>query len=197
MWGRETSRLRDCIKRTLENQTTIFNLAMSICGLLGGLGVAGSIYWESRYQAQPHDQFVIELGSLLAQSSKPSSEQLAQLVSRWQESLSKEHFGPEIIRDLSIALLVSVFVTVSIELYAGKRLRTQIAGEVLEAAEAAFEKFIPDVIYKEVADNVFRSNVFRRQWSVDMSVLNEHQYKEMYDKLRQHYGQHILSGISI
>jgi hypothetical protein len=56
-----------------------------------------------------------------------------------------------------------VIVTVVIEKYASDRLREHIAHDVLSAAYA---KVIPPKIYTQVADNVFRCDVYRKKWEV-------------------------------
>lgn len=71
--------------------------------------------------------------------------------------------GPDILRDIGIALFVSVFVTISIETYASRRLREHVAHDVLSAGYA---KLIPDKIFTQINDNVFRSSVYRRNWEV-------------------------------
>jgi hypothetical protein len=156
-------------KRSPADLRSIFVLWMVICTIVGIAGIASSIYWESKLQAQSHDQFRIDIGSLISQTPKPNGKEVTQVLDRWEKALGEQHVEPEIIRDLSIALLVAVFVTFAIELYAGLRLRTQIANDVLEAA---FEKIVPEEIYDEVRDNIFRSPVVRRDWVVDIKIVD-------------------------
>jgi hypothetical protein len=76
--------------------------------------------------------------------------------------------GLDILRDVGIALLIAVVATVSIEMYASSRLREHIAFDVLSAA---YSKVVPEEIYTQVTDHVFRSNVFRRNWNVIIKAL--------------------------
>lgn len=163
---------------------------MIVCGIIGVACLFGSVYWEARYHSIPHDRsrlaFGAKLFELISQQNSPASPAVAEMLQTWEDDLSEQHMGPEIVRDLGIALLIAVFVTVSIELYAGIRLRKQIAGEVLQAA---YEKVVPETIFKEVAA-IFRSDVIWRQWTVDMQVLPEEEEPELYKGLRKDDGEH-------
>ncbi|HYZ75743.1 MAG TPA: hypothetical protein VE596_00070, partial [Gaiellaceae bacterium] len=94
----------------------------------------------------------------------------------WEEH-SDSVLGPDLIRDLGIGALVSVFVTILIESYAGRMLRRKIASDVLEAA---FEKVVPAAVFQEVTDNVFYTSVFRRKWEVDLEALDRGRHSDLY-----------------
>jgi hypothetical protein len=74
----------------------------------------------------------------------------------------------DILRDLGIGSLVSVFVVVFIEWRAGLTLRSEIATDVLEAV---YRRMVPKVIYDEVRDSIFRSDVMRRDWELTITAL--------------------------
>ncbi|MGA7630519.1 MAG: hypothetical protein WCB11_07110 [Terriglobales bacterium] len=77
-----------------------------------------------------------------------------------------EGTGPDVARDLGIALLIAVFVTISIELYAGSRLRQQISYDVLSAGYA---KLVPEKVFTQINDSVFKSDVIRNNWQVHIT----------------------------
>ena len=81
---------------------------------------------------------------------------------------SNQQYGwvPDLIRDLGVALWISVIVTFLVEKYASDRLREDIAYNVLSAA---YTKVVPEKIYTQVADNVFRSEVYRKDWEVHIN----------------------------
>ena len=76
--------------------------------------------------------------------------------------------GPDVVRDLGIALLVSVFVTFAIELYASKRVRQELT---YHALSAAYQQIVPEEIFDQIKDNVFQSDVYRRNWEVHIHDL--------------------------
>jgi hypothetical protein len=88
-------------------------------------------------------------------------------------------------RDIGIGLIVSVLVVVFIEWRAGQTLRTEIASDVLEAV---FRRTIPDIIFSQVRDCVFRSDVLRRNWEVSLTVLPPSEYAEIYRAVREAAG---------
>jgi hypothetical protein len=102
--------------------------------------------------------------SAASPDNKSRGRDVAELLEAWKEP---DRVGPELLRDLGIALLVSVFVTFVIERYASNRLREHITYDVLSAAYA---KVVPQQIYRQVADNVFRSDVYRRNWEVHIQT---------------------------
>lgn len=179
------------LRQALSDLGWIFILVMIVCGAIGVACLFGSVRLEAWYHSIPHDRSRLEFGAqlskLMSQHNGPASPEVAKMLQEWEDGLSEQHMGPEIIRDLGIALLSGVFVTLAVELYAGIRLRKQIAGEVLQAA---YEKVVPETIFKEVADSVFRSDVIWRQWTVDMVVLLQEEEPELYKGLREHHGEH-------
>jgi hypothetical protein len=76
--------------------------------------------------------------------------------------------GPDVVRDLGIALLVSVFMTFAIELYASKRVRQELT---YHALSAAYQQIVPEKIFDQINDNVFSSGVYRRNWEVRIQDL--------------------------
>jgi hypothetical protein len=99
----------------------------------------------------------------------------------WADATSATAVGPVIVRDLGIALLIGVFVTGSIELYAARRLREEVATDVITAT---FHTLVSAKIYAEIRDNVLQSTVIRRGWEVNMSVVDPVAEHELYDQVR-------------
>jgi hypothetical protein len=92
--------------------------------------------------------------------AKPFVDLLRNLIA---ESNQWYSWGPDILRDLGIALIISVIATFVIEKYASDRLREDIARDVLSAA---YLKVVPKEIFTQIADNVFRAEVYRKDWEV-------------------------------
>jgi hypothetical protein len=97
----------------------------------------------------------------------------------WNEHTNRK-LGPDLLRDAGIGIFVSVLVTSFIEWSAGMTLRREVAADVLEAT---FEKIVPTVVYQEVADNVFKSPVFRDSWFVDIRALDRAGHEELYREI--------------
>jgi hypothetical protein len=166
------------LKATISRQALIFNLVLFLCLLFGTLGILGSIIWKQLDRGGQEKVLIFELGqsmsAIAATPNKPQVEQaIKDLIAKLDDNTA---LLPDIMRDLAIALLISAFVTFSIERYASSRLREHITYDVLSAAYA---KVVPEKIYTQVADNVFRSDVYRRNWEVhidssaDQPFLNE------------------------
>ena len=67
-------------------------------------------------------------------------------------------------------MFLAVFLTVTIELYAGRKLRTQVAEDVLSGV---FNKIIPPVIFDEVKSQIIQSPVIKRKWELRMVLRDD------------------------
>jgi hypothetical protein len=104
------------------------------------------------------------------------------LVSAVIRSSHGSEYVVDVIRDLGIGLVVSVFVVVFIEWRAGLTLRSEIAADVLAAV---YRRTIPDIIFDQVRDSTFRSDVLRRGWEVEVSVVSPTEHAELYSEVRE------------
>jgi hypothetical protein len=145
-------------------------LALMFAGVLLVFGVS---FW--RHQSG-EKLLILQIGQTMAAAgAHPTDDSVAQptksLADLVKELITEpnQQYGwlGDAVRDLGIALILSVIVTVVIEKNASDRLREHIAHDVLTAAYA---KVIPEEIYTQVADNVFRSNVYRRKWEVKINA---------------------------
>jgi hypothetical protein len=148
---------KDHLQTTLSSQNRIFTLVLVTCSLVGILCVLGSIVWKHESYDSAEKLLIFHLGQNVAQNAL-IVDKIEKLITDFGQ---QDLLGPDLLRDLGIALLISAFVTFSIERYSSNRLREHIAYDVLSAAYA---KVVPDEIYTQVADNVFRSDVIRRNW---------------------------------
>jgi hypothetical protein len=104
------------------------------------------------------------------------------LISALIRSSDGSEYLVDVVRDLGIGLMVSVFVVVFIEWRAGLTLRTEIAKEVLEAV---YGRIVPDVVYDQIRDSTFRSDVLRRDWELEIKVLPTEGNEEEYSAARE------------
>ncbi len=163
-----------------SRQEIIFLLSLDGCALLGVLLILASIIWKSElsngtdrlliFQLGQHvsDRIAADRNSSPVTSNQSLADEIKQLI---VQSTHDETLGSDLLRDLGIALIISAFVTFTIERYASNRLRQHITYDVLSAAYA---KVVPEKIYTQVADNIFRSNVYRRNWEVNVDAKREH-----------------------
>jgi hypothetical protein len=166
------------LKGAQSRQELCFRLWMLVLMLAGILTVIGAVVWKHEYPESKEKLLILQIGQSMAaagadpadgsvaQPTKSLADLVAELImaSNQQDVLAG---AADIIRDLGIALVISVIATVVIERYATDRLRQHIPHDVLSAAYA---KVIPEKIYTQVADNVFRSNVYRRNWEVHINA---------------------------
>ncbi len=163
------------LKATFSRQKWIFNLSLLLCAFFGVLCIGGSVIWRQSAR-ESRELLIFELGHSTSGAGVPSTRPFDDKMIREFLTNSTENaaLGADIMRDLGIALLISVFVTFSIERYAGSRLREHITYDVLSAAYA---KVVPDKIYTQVADSVFRSDVYRRNWEAHINSDAEQLYR--------------------
>ncbi len=151
--------------QTLLSQ--IFWLILLFFAVLGLLGIYISSSWESKSRDSLKDDAIADISSSFSMLSYDQSERIRKSLSKWEERASQESLVQILLRDGSIALLVAVFLSLTIELYAGKRLRAEVAEDVLSGV---FKKIIPDEIFDEVRSHVIQATALRRQWEVRMSL---------------------------
>src|SRR5947209_18115996 len=88
----------------------------------------------------------------------------------------------DIVRDIGVALIVTVVTATSIEMFVNSRVRRQIEADVFQAT---FRKFLPDPIYMQVRDKVLGAGVIRRDWTIDMRVIDPRAEPDAYAELRR------------
>jgi hypothetical protein len=149
-------------------QDTLFRLKLLIWLFIGILLIAGSVFWRVTTIEKTEKLLIFQLGQNVAAPSTGERKLLAENVSALiTGSNENDVLAADLLRDLGIAIVIAVIVTFSIEKYSSDRLREHITYDVLSAAYA---KVIPDQVYTQVADNVFRSNVYRRNWEVHINA---------------------------
>lgn len=164
------------LKYTFSLQDWILYLSLGLFALIGVLCIFGGVYLKHASCDSVDNLLIFQLGQSIprgvatdgvyspdvsgAQPAKPLADLVKELVTG---SGRQDGLFADLLRDLGIALVISVFVTVAIELRASGRLREHIAFDVLSAAYA---KVVPEEIYTQIRDNVFRSMVYRRNWDV-------------------------------
>ncbi|MEP6878558.1 MAG: hypothetical protein ABI865_06880 [Nitrosospira sp.] len=154
-----------------------FILSLSLYGALGAVIIFAAISWNDTHERH-QQQIVFQISQKIqdttvsgktgktsdASENRISGKTISELL---DELNSRRSVGPELLRDIGIALLIAAFVTAIIERYASDRLRENIAYDVLSAAYA---KIVPEPIYRQIADSVFRAPVYRRNWDVRIDV---------------------------
>src|SRR5438128_438558 len=114
-------------RSALSRQAVIFNLALLLCVFLGILCIAGSVIWKNEYLDKKDKLLIFELGQTfsggVADQKGPPADKIKELITGVND---REMLGADVLRDLGIALFISVFVTFSIERYSSDRLRQHI-----------------------------------------------------------------------
>jgi hypothetical protein len=158
-------------EQILSQQTWIFNLTMGVSLLIGIVLVAAAVMWRRSVLDENERLLVFHLGQNIPVSGNVDVNLLTDKISGLLTTPDRgDLLLADIIRDLGIALLIAVFVNFSIEKYSSARLRQSITYNVLSAA---YSKVIPEEIYTQVASNVFKSPVYRRNWEVHIAAQAE------------------------
>ncbi len=147
-----------------------FWLVMVLLCLLGVSGLLGSVYWQSRIEKTVCKEVIKEIIKEVPTLAYDKAERIEKVLGRWEKRLTAERLWPIFSRDFFIALLIAVGITVSIELYAAKRLSSQVAEDVFEAI---FRKVVPPEIYPEIRDHIFRATIMRRNWKISMTLIDD------------------------
>jgi hypothetical protein len=158
-----------------------FWLWMCLWILVGCALLLGSIWWQSSTDQSIHTEVISKINAIVPDLRLKAADEVRVMLSQWEHRLIEERFGPAVMRDLAIALLIAAIVTVTIELYAGEKLRSRIAEDVLQAV---YMTVVPRSIYQQVADSIFRATVVKRDWQIHMTLRpsnelgkdNEHLY---------------------
>jgi hypothetical protein len=144
------------LKATVSRQNIILYSALALVAVIAVLAIFVAVYWKHASRETGEKLLIFELGqsiqrfgpdgvrssdSSAAQPTKPLADLVKELVT---ELSQQDGLGPDLLRDVGIALLIAVFVTLVIELYASSRLREHISYDVLSAAYA---KVVPEEIY--------------------------------------------------
>jgi hypothetical protein len=153
---------------TRSQQESLFRLKLLAWLLIGALLIAGSIFWRITAVEKAEKLLIFRLGQNIAAATPGQTKTLADdVIALISGTNQNDVLGADLLRDLGIAIVISVIVTFSIEKYSSDRLREHIAYDVLSAA---YSKVIPDQVYMQIADNVFRSRVYRRNWEVHIGA---------------------------
>lgn len=76
----------------------------------------------------------------------------------------------DIVRDLGIAALVSVIITIVFEFYARNRLETEIRAGVIEAT---IRRLIPERVWEKIKIEILSQDTIRRNWTLIMNVVDD------------------------
>lgn len=159
------SRNQAQIGKTRSHLSIIFWLAMGVVLLLGTVGLLVSANWKSETQEHLRQEVIRDVVSVLPNLSFEHAEKINDILTKWGERTAEEKFGPIFVRDMAIAFIIAVFLTVTIELYAGRKLRSEVSEDVLSGV---FRKIMPDIIFEEVKSNVIQAGVLRKDWQIRM-----------------------------
>ncbi len=129
------------------------------------------LYWSNQLEHSTynsiHSQVEREIQHEVPQITSKNTEKLSVILKEWEGRLISKSLFPEILRDVALAMLISVFVIIVVELYAGVRFRDDLAYDVFEAV---LKKIVPDDIFKQLKNYVFSSNIKRRDWTIRIDI---------------------------
>lgn len=76
----------------------------------------------------------------------------------------------DIVRDLGVASLVSVIITIVVEFYARNRLQAEIRSGVIEAT---LRRLIPEKVWEKIKIEILSQDTIRRNWTLIMNVAED------------------------
>lgn len=147
--------------------TLVFWLFMAIVVLIAVIMLTEFARMESDSRQLGRESVISEMGEVLPELTHRQAERLRDTLKSWEELRKEETLFPTLLRDLGIALIIAVFLTVTVESYAGRRLRAQAAEDVLAGV---FNKIIPETIFEEIRTHVIQAGVLRTGWEIRMGL---------------------------
>jgi hypothetical protein len=165
--------------RTSSSARDAFRFKLAILAAAGIVCLLISILLKDSYHEDAQKQLIFLTGQAAAHTSAAETSSLPpgsrnppnplanKSATLFSELEQEDHIVADLIRDLGVALLIAVIVTIVIEKYSSDRLRESIA---LDVISAAYMKVVPSEIYTEIADNIFRSDVCRRKWKINIKA---------------------------
>jgi hypothetical protein len=155
----------------MRRRNTVTFFLVLILGLtLGMVLIATS---AERRAALSETGFQTLIGSIAAkmpQLTYSQSQDVRSAFRDWVTASEPESVTLIIGRDLGIAVVMAVILTIVLELYARQRLADDIREGVVEAV---FQRFVPPAIFAEIRDHVLSARSLKRQWRLEMTVYRD------------------------
>ncbi len=170
------------LRAALSRENLTFYFFMVICMLVGVLLLFVAAKWKHQSQESGNKEkmLIFRIGQSMSAIMSPDhthppsvsaaapTESLQDRIAELITASDQDGAWADVLRDFGIAVLIAVFVTVVIDVHTSNRLREHISYDVLSAAYA---KVVPEKIYTQIADSVFRSDVYRRNWEAHIDVV--------------------------
>ena len=147
-------------------RTKYYITVLALVGLIG-IGLCGL---SGHFDSQIEDFSVNQLLAEIQKTAALNFEQVSQITAfteHWKQHLAHASFWTTLIRDVGIAMMLAVILTVVIEFWARQRLQDEIREGVLEAT---FRRLIPPQIFDEIRNGVLLAKSVKRQWQLVMTV---------------------------
>ncbi len=144
-----------------------YYLFLAVVGLVGILLLYLSATHFSQVEGRDREKMVHDLEHIRPGFTVVQSDSIRSLLKARDPLLSEETFGDALRRDLGIALIVAVILTVSIEFYARSRLQEEVRSGVIDAA---FRRLISPLVFSQVKGHVIEAKSLKRSWTVEMVI---------------------------
>jgi len=159
------------IRINISPLNRVYYLIITVAALVGVLLLLRSASHFSEVEGRDRDKMVHDLEHIRPGFSVAEADSVRLVLRARDSRLSEETYWDALSRDLGIALLVAVILTLAIEGYARGRLREEIRSGVLEAA---FRRLISSAVFDQIKGHVIGAKCLKRNWSLEMFLLREH-----------------------
>lgn len=157
----------------------VYYLVIAVVLLVGGILSFKSATHFASVVGRDRERIIGDLERIRPGFSVAQADSIRSLMRERDPLLAQETFADALMRDLGIALLVAVILTVAIEYYARSRLQEEIRSGVVEAA---FRRLISPLVFNQIKGYVIGAKILKRNWMLEM-VLREYPDKAAGDRL--------------
>lgn len=148
----------------------IFFLILALGFIVGAALVAVSAERRATLSEAGFQTLIGSIAAKMPQLTYSQSQDVKSAFRDWMTAAEPESIALIIARDLGIAVVMAVILTLVIELYVRQRLADDIREGVVEAV---FQRFVPPAIFAEIRDHVLSARSLKRQWRLEMTVYRD------------------------
>lgn len=143
-----------------------------------GVGLVAIAQWEANNTAQSTNDLVLDqIQHTIPALTRDTAKVVAKALDEWRERVNHEGFRSVLMRDLGIAFIVAVLLTVVIERYARNRLADELRSGIVEAT---FQRLIHPKVFDQVRHHVMNADLLKENWQIEMVVSDDPEISRVY-----------------
>jgi hypothetical protein len=143
-----------------------------------GVGLVAFAQWEAYNTAQSTNDLVLDqIQHTIPALTRDTAKVVAKALDEWRNRVYHEGFRAVLLRDLGIAFIVAVLLTIVIERYARNRLADELRSGIVEAT---FQRLIHPKVFDQVRHHVMNADLLKENWQIEMVVSEDPDISRVY-----------------